>query len=175
MGSTRLRIVAVALVAVVVAAIAVMVAFAGTKTSAQLNVRQTSLGKILVDSKGRTLYMYAPDKHGKSSCYGQCATFWPPLIKTSAVMTGAGIKASLVKTTTRTNGKVQLVYNGHPLYRFAEDTKAGLTKGQGLDEAGGFWWVLSPSGAVIKKTAASMPAPTTTAPTPPPGNGYGTG
>jgi len=171
MGSTRPRIIAVVLATAIVAVIAVTVAFAGTKSSAQLNVRQTSLGKILVDAKGRTLYLYAPDKHGKSSCNGACAAYWPPLIKTSGALAGAGVKASLIKTTTRTNGKAQLVYDGHPLYRYGDDTKAGMTSGQGVS---GIWWVLSPTGAAIKKAPAAMPTPTTTSSTPP-GNGYGNG
>ena len=106
--------------------------------------------------------MYGPDRNGKSSCYGKCATFWPPLLRTNAAMAGTGVKASLLKTTVRTGGKVQLVYDKHPLYRFAEDTKAGQTNGQGLNAVGGIWWVLSPSGAAIKKKAAPVSTTTTT-------------
>ncbi len=170
MGSTRPRTIAAAVAALIVAAIAAAVAFGATSmtsSSAQVNVRETSLGKIIVDSQGRTLYLYAPDKKGKSSCYGQCATYWPPLLKTSAKPAGAGVNASLVTTTKRTNGKVQLVYNGHPLYRFAEDTKAGQTKGQGLNAAGGLWWVLAPSGKPIEKKMAPAPSTTTTTTTTP--------
>jgi predicted lipoprotein with Yx(FWY)xxD motif len=129
------------------------------QTSAQVNMHQTALGRILVDSKGRTLYLFAPDKHGKSTCYGQCATFWPPLIATKAAHTGAGLQASLFGTTVRKGGQVQVTYDKHPLYRFAEDAKAGQAKGQGLNAAGGLWWVVSPAGSAITKKAAPIGYP----------------
>jgi predicted lipoprotein with Yx(FWY)xxD motif len=165
MGSARPRTIVAAVAALIVAAIAAAIALGATSMSssaAQVNVRQTELGRIIVDSNGHTLYLYAPDKNGKSSCYGQCATFWPPLIKTSAKLAGSGVNASLIKTTKRTNGKIQLVYDGHPLYRFAEDKSAGQVKGQGLNAAGGVWWVLAPSGKPIEKKMSSPPPATTT-------------
>jgi predicted lipoprotein with Yx(FWY)xxD motif len=122
----------------------------------------TKYGKVLVDAKGRTLYMLTADKHGKSSCDGQCASFWPPMIASSSHVTSTGLKASLLRTTMRTDGRLQVSYNGHPLYRFAKDTKAGQTNGQGLNAFGGMWWVLSPAGTPIKQAAA------------PAGGGYGT-
>ena len=146
MGSTRPLKIATAVAVLIVASIAVTVAFGASSKSAQVNVRATSLGKVIVDSNGHTLYLYAPDKMGKSSCYGECATFWPPLMKTSATLAGPGVKASLITTTKRKNGKLQLVYNGHPLYRFAKDKKSGQANGQGLNAAGGLWWVLAPVG-----------------------------
>src|SRR4051812_12785640 len=178
MGSARPRTTVAALAALIVAAIATAIAFGATSTSsnaAQVNVRQTALGKIIVDANGRTLYLYGPDTKGKSACYGQCATFWPPLLKTTAKLAGSGVKAALITTTKRTNGKMQLVYNGHPLYRFAEDKKAGQTNGQGLNAAGGLWWVLAPSGKPIEKKAPSPPpaATTTSSTTTMPGYGYG--
>lgn len=181
MGSARPRTIVAALAALLAAAFTAAIAVGATSTSsstAQINVRQTALGKVIVDAHGRTLYLYAPDKNGKSSCYGKCATFWPPLLKTNARLAGSGVKASLVATTRRKNGALQLVYDGHPLYRFAEDTKAGQTNGQGLDAAGGLWWVLAPSGRPIEK---KQPSPTTTTgttttgetTTTTPGYGYG--
>jgi predicted lipoprotein with Yx(FWY)xxD motif len=127
----------------------------------QIKVSTTKYGKILVDAKGRTLYMLTADKHGKSACYGQCATFWPPMIASNSHITATGLKASLLRTTTRSDGKLQVSYNSHPLYRFLKDTKAGQTNGQGLNAFGGMWWVLSPAGTPIKQTA-------------PAGGGYGT-
>lgn len=175
MSFARPRTIAVVLAAAIVAAVAVTVALgaASTSSTGQVNVRQTALGTIVVDSKGRTLYLYAPDKHGKSSCYGECAEYWPPLIKTNGKLAGSGVKASFVTTTKRTNGKIQLVYDGHPLYRFAQDAKAGQTNGQGLNAAGGLWWVLSPSGKPIEKKQSTPPATTTTASGG--GGGYGSG
>jgi predicted lipoprotein with Yx(FWY)xxD motif len=172
MGSARPRTIATALATLIVAAIAVTVAFGSAGKSAQVNVRATSLGKIIVDSNGHTLYLYGPDKMGKSSCYGECATFWPPLMKTSATLAGPGVKASLITTTKRKNGKLQLVYNGHPLYRYADDKKPGQVHGQGVNAAGGLWWVLAPSGKPIEKKV-STPTPTT--PTTPTTTSSGTG
>lgn len=121
----------------------------------QVKVSTTKYGKILVDAKGRTLYMLTADKHGKSSCYGQCASFWPPMIASSSHITATGLNASLLRTTRRSDGKLQVSYNGHPLYRFLKDTKARQTNGQGLNAFGGLWWVLSPAGTPIKKTASA--------------------
>jgi predicted lipoprotein with Yx(FWY)xxD motif len=170
----------VAVLAIAVAgAIAAVVAttHAGAMTpKAQLNVRTTSLGRILVDAHGRTLYLFRADKGTKSACYGKCAVFWPPLLATSGPKTGTGLKGSLFGTTIRKGGAHQVTYDRHPLYRFAKDKAPGQTTGQGLDFFGGLWWVVSPSGAAItrKAAAAAPPASTTTAPTTTmPGYGYG--
>lgn len=149
-----------------IAALAASMHASAMSPNAQLNVRQTTLGRILVDIHGRTLYLFRADKGTRSVCYGQCAKFWPPLLATKAPKTGAGLKASLFGTTLRKGGVRQVTYNGHPLYRFVEDTKAGQTTGQGVNHFGGLWWVLSPAGtAIVKKSAGApppQPAPTTT-------------
>ena len=105
------------------------------------------MGKVLVAANGRTLYLFTADK-GKSACYGQCAAYWPPLIaaKPSA---GVGLKASLLGTTTRKDGKLQVTYRGHPLYFFVQDKKVGDVKGQGFVHFGGAWWVVSAAGTRI--------------------------
>jgi predicted lipoprotein with Yx(FWY)xxD motif len=94
---------------------------------------QDSLGRILVSSRGRTLYLFEKDKPGTSSCYGGCAAYWPPLLTTSKPIGAAGVKAGLLGATRRTDGTIQVTYAGHPLYTFALDTKAGQTKGQGAE------------------------------------------
>jgi predicted lipoprotein with Yx(FWY)xxD motif len=147
-------------------------AHASPATGAQVKVEKTALGPILVDSKNRTLYMFAADKSGKSACYGSCATYWPPLAASSSHVIGTGVKAALLGTTKRTGGSLQITYAGHPLYTFVKDTKAGQTSGQGLNVSGGLWWVMSPTGAVIKKTTAPA-AKTTTSTTTTAGGGYG--
>lgn len=129
---------------------------------AKVKVEKTALGRILVNTQARTLYMFAADKHGKSACYGKCASFWPPLLTTTSHVAGTGVKASLLGTTMRTGGKLQVTYAGHPLYLFIKDTKPGQTNGQGLNISGGLWWVISPAGTVIRKTATTPPATTTT-------------
>lgn len=113
---------------------------------------RTNLGQVLVNSKGHTLYLFKKDTGGKSSCYGSCATFWPPVLKHGTVTLGPGVKKSLVGTTRRRNGTQQLTYNKHPLYTYKLDTRAGQTAGQGVDGFGAKWWALSGSGKAVTKT-----------------------
>jgi predicted lipoprotein with Yx(FWY)xxD motif len=109
------------------------------------------LGAILVDEDGKTLYLFVADKSTSSTCYSSCATLWPPVLTTGAPVAGTGTTASLLGTTTRTDGKVEVTYAGHPLYYFIQDKKAGDATGQGINGFGGLWWVVSPSGAAITK------------------------
>jgi predicted lipoprotein with Yx(FWY)xxD motif len=126
-------------------------ASAGTK----VGVASSNLGRILVDARGRTLYLFARDKNGKSACSGSCAVYWPPLIAAGKPHAVAGAKASLLGTTRRADGRLQVTYRRHPLYRYAGDAQKGQTTGQGLDLSGGKWWVLSPAGNKIVKSASS--------------------
>ena len=105
------------------------------------------LGQILVDDKGMSLYLFVADKGTSSTCYSQCATLWPPLLTTGAPQAGAGADLSLLGTTTRTDGKVEVTYAGHPLYYFVSDKAPGDTTGQGVNSFGGLWWVVTPAGA----------------------------
>jgi predicted lipoprotein with Yx(FWY)xxD motif len=108
------------------------------------------LGQILVDGKGMTVYLFVADKSTASTCYSSCAQYWPPVLTTGAPQAGSGAQASLLGTTQRTDGKVEVTYAGHPLYYFVQDKQAGQTTGQGVNGFGGLWWVLSPAGAAIK-------------------------
>jgi predicted lipoprotein with Yx(FWY)xxD motif len=114
-----------------------------------VRVAKSRLGRILVDSRGITLYDFVADKHGRSSCYGACATYWPPLLTKGKPHAGTGVRASLLGTTKRKDGKLELVYNHHPLYYFVGDRKPGQTTGQGLNQFGAPWWALSPAGKEI--------------------------
>jgi predicted lipoprotein with Yx(FWY)xxD motif len=114
-----------------------------------VQVRRTGLGKILVDSRGRTLYLFKRDTGGKSRCSGSCAVNWPPLLVTGRPAAGSGIKVSKLATTRRSGGITQVVYNRHPLYRFIGDNKPGNTNGQGLTAFGARWFVVSPAGTQI--------------------------
>ena len=105
-----------------------------------------SLGKILVDSRGHTLYLFKKDARTKSACFGACATNWPPLRASGKATVAGGASASKLGTTARSDGKPQVTYNGHPLYRFKGDSKPGDTTGQGLTAFGGMWFALSASG-----------------------------
>jgi predicted lipoprotein with Yx(FWY)xxD motif len=115
------------------------------------------LGHVLVAGDGHTLYMYAPDHQGRSTCYGVCAKQWPPLLLptgTRHAIAGPGIKTALLGTVTRKNGALQVTYNGWPLYLYAVDFQPGEAAGQGDDM--GLWYVLSPSGSVNRRTAAGQ-------------------
>jgi predicted lipoprotein with Yx(FWY)xxD motif len=113
-----------------------------------------SLGSILVDSKGGTLYLFQADKGTKSACTGACVAQWPPLRANGKPVAGSGISAAKLTTAPRSDGGAQVVYNGHPLYRFASDSGPGSTSGQGLNAFGASWFVLSPAGATITKTVS---------------------
>ena len=107
------------------------------------------LGQILVDQKGITLYLFVADTGAQSTCYSSCAQIWPPVLTAGAPQAGTGATASLLGTTTRTDGKVEVTYAGHPLYYFVQDKQAGDATGQGVNGFGGLWWVVSPSGAAM--------------------------
>ena len=95
-------------------------------------------GTFLVDSSGRSLYLFEADKSSTSTCTGACAAAWPPLTTTGAPTAGTGVKASLLGTSKRDDGKMEVTYNGHPLYYFANDSAPGDIKGDGK---GGVWHV----------------------------------
>ena len=105
------------------------------------------LGSILVDGNGMTLYILTKDSPGTSTCYDTCAANWPALLASGQTAAGAGVDAAKLGTTTRTDGKTQVTYNGWPVYLFAKDTQAGQTNGQGVN---GVWFVISPSGDAVK-------------------------
>ncbi len=106
-------------------------------------------GQILVDGHGRTLYDFKADKTTASTCYGACASLWPPLTVSGVPKAGAGLRTSLLGTTKRTDDTTGVTYNGHPLYRYAPDTKPGEITGQGLTQFGAPWYVLKANGAEV--------------------------
>ena len=122
---------------------------------ATIGVSNGDLGKILVDSQGRTLYLFLKDTGTKSTCTGDCASNWPPLGANGKPTEGSGANASLVATTMRPDGTLQVTYNGHPLYLFAGDKKPGDTNGEGVNAFGGGWYALSPDGNQVSAPANS--------------------
>jgi len=115
------------------------------------------LGTVLVAGNGFTLYMFAPDKRsGVSTCYNACATAWPPLLLTGtgAPVYGSGVNPHLLGTTRRTDGTVQVTYDGWPLYLWVSDSQPGQATGQGINNNGGLWYVLNPAGQVVTRTAS---------------------
>ena len=120
---------------------------AGANTA--VNVDRTGLGRVLADSHDRTLYLFEKDAGGKSTCSGPCASAWPPLLVHGKLVAVAGASSSLLGTTARSGGVRQATYDGHPLYYYAGDEVPGQTNGQGLDQFGAAWFVLSPTGKAI--------------------------
>ena len=118
----------------------------GTTIAVATNAK---LGQILVDGKGMTVYLFVADTGTTSTCYASCAQFWPPVLTDGAPQAGTGAQASLLGITTRTDGKVEVTYAGHPLYYFLKDKVAGDTTGQGSNGFGAPWWVMGPSGAAM--------------------------
>jgi predicted lipoprotein with Yx(FWY)xxD motif len=164
--------------AILVAAVAVAAASASPK-HARVMLRSTSLGSVLVDARGKTLYLFSADKAGKSACSAQCAAAWPPFLTSGAPLAGPGVKQGMLKTVKRADGKLQVVYAGHPLYFFSGDKGAGATGGQGIDHFGGHWYPVNAIGVKIsaqKVPPVVQPPPTqTTGGGYDPGGGYGDG
>ena len=123
--------------------------------SGTVDAASSGLGKILVNSQGRALYLFQADTGGKSTCNGACAAAWPPLVAKGKPTAGSGVRASLLGTITRSDGTKQVTYSGHPLYLFKGDQAAGQTNGQGSTAFGALWYVLSPAGSQITASASS--------------------
>jgi predicted lipoprotein with Yx(FWY)xxD motif len=154
-------------------------ATAATKT-ATVRVANSRLGRILVDSSGRTLYLFKADVGMRSACFGACATAWPPLRTGGKPAVHSGARAALVGSTKRSGGARQVTYNGHPLYLFIKDHKPGDVTGQGVTAFGAAWFAVSPAGKPISSKpsgqggVAPVPPPATPPaanPAPPPSNG----
>ena len=109
------------------------------------------LGKILVDSHGRTLYLFAKDTGPSSTCYGACAAAWPVLTTNAKPLAGTGVSAAKLGATRRTDGVTQVTYNGHPLYYYVADTAPGQTTGQAISQFGAEWDALSPAGDKVER------------------------
>jgi predicted lipoprotein with Yx(FWY)xxD motif len=136
---------------------------AGTSKPTTVDVTGVSgLGKILVDSKGRTLYLFEKDKGPTSTCSGACASTWPPFTTNGQPKAGSGVTASMLGTTKRSDGTTEVTYNGHPLYYYAGDSNPGDTNGQNLDQFGAEWYVLSPAGKKVEGKATMASASTST-------------
>src|SRR5262249_21225501 len=132
------------------------------RTNSTVSLRQTKLGMILVNSRRHTLYLFAKDRRGKSACGGSCARFWPPLRISGKAAAGAGVKQSLLGTTRRSDGTLQVTYNRHPLYTYALDKQAGQTRGEGSLAFGARWYAVSARGTKVVRPPTTTTATTTT-------------
>jgi len=127
-----------------------------------------SLGDVLVDNTGRTLYGFTKDEAGTPTCADKCATAWPPLLVDNDTVP-AGLDPKVFSVVARPDGKKQLKAGKWPLYRFSGDEKAGDVEGQ---SSGGVWFVVAPDGKLVKNAAGGSPTPAP-APTKPPAAGSG--
>jgi predicted lipoprotein with Yx(FWY)xxD motif len=123
---------------------------ARTAGATSVDLAKTDLGKVLVDGKGRTLYLFEADKGTKSVCDGACAAVWPPVTTSGRPDAGPGVAAAKLGTAKRADGSMGVTYNGHPLYTFEGDGSPGQTTGQGLDDFGAEWYVLGSAGNAVE-------------------------
>ena len=123
--------------------------------TATIGVASTGLGRVLVDSQGRTIYLFKKDTGPKSTCFGACASNWPPVRVTGKPTVGSGATASMLGTTERSDGKPQVTYNGHPLYLFQGDNAPGDTNGQAITAFGAAWFAVSPAGNQVSGTGST--------------------
>src|SRR6516164_5612590 len=113
--------------------------------AARVTVRTTEFGKALFGPSGKVLYVFGADRGSTSHCYGVCAAAWPPLLTTGAPLAGGGVEAKLLGMTKRTDGTLQVTYNGHPLYYYSAD-KVGKVMCQHANMHGGLWLIIKPNG-----------------------------
>jgi predicted lipoprotein with Yx(FWY)xxD motif len=137
--------------AVALAALVAVVATASAATGTVVTWRKTSIGNAITTAQGHTLYLFRADHGTTSACYGQCAVYWPPLLTTAKPVASGRVMGSLLGTTKRKDGKLQVTYKGHPLYTFVQDKKPGQTTGEGSTNFGAAWYALAPSGATIDR------------------------
>ena len=122
---------------------------------ATVGVASTDLGSVLVNTDGRTLYVFQKDSGAQSSCSGPCAMEWPALTANGKPTAGTGVNAGMLGTSHRSDGGTQVTYNGHPLYTFSGDSQSGDTNGQGLTDFGGAWHVVSANGTPVTTQPSS--------------------
>ena len=134
----------------VAASIPVAGASGSTEAGQTLKLRNTRYGPILFDGRDRVLYGFTRDKRGgKSTCYGACATAWPVYFAKGKVRAMRGVKQSLIGTVRRRNGRLQVTYNGWPLYFYAHEGPREV-KCQNVNEFGGLWLVVKASGKLVR-------------------------
>jgi len=152
----KLRIFMIMAVAMTASGVATTAAATRSARSATVRIstrKAPRLGTILVDAKGRTLYMFVPDKRERVTCVRSCAAVWPPvkLPKGAKAVAGGAARGALLGSDRDPAGGRVVTYDHWPLYTYVGDAEPGAATGQGLDVNGGLWYVLAPSGSVIRK------------------------
>jgi predicted lipoprotein with Yx(FWY)xxD motif len=144
-------LIALTLVAALSALTAATARPAATGSKATLTAADSRYGRVLFDGKGRALYAFTRDRRGgKSRCYGDCARAWPVYYKPGKLAAGRGVRRSLVGTVRRADGRLQVTYNGWPLYYYVGDKRPRQISCQDVTEFGGTWLVVSPSGRLVR-------------------------
>ncbi len=130
-------------------------------SGATVQLRQTSLGKILVNSAGFTLFDFGKDSKNKDACQSVsgCTSVWPPLTSSGRVTAGSGLNASKLGTIKLSNGKRQVTYFGRPLYLYTGDAHARETSYVGFNAFGGKWLAVNAKGASVQPKNSSNEAP----------------
>jgi predicted lipoprotein with Yx(FWY)xxD motif len=144
---------------------------AGANTSTvTIMTHSTSKGTVLATVKGKTIYWFANDTSTTSNCTGSCTSYWPPVLGKPVAAAGTSLPKGF-GTITRSSGQTQATYDGHPLYTYSGDTAAGMIAGNDLNESGGLWYAMTPSGAML--SAAPSSSSTTSPPSSSGSGGYG--
>jgi predicted lipoprotein with Yx(FWY)xxD motif len=162
LSTARLLALGIALAAVLVATAQARTSHARAATGTLVALRKTALGAVLVDARGRTLYLFEKDRNGVSACNTACVEYWPPLTSQGTPRPGTGVQQSLLQLGRPHNGRRQVLYSGHPLYTFVGDKHAGQTTGEGLRNFGAEWYALAASGRKVEQSHDT-------------GGGYGSG
>jgi predicted lipoprotein with Yx(FWY)xxD motif len=150
--SARMLALGIALGSVLLlAAVAQASGLSHSRTGTLVALRKTALGSILVDARGRTLYLFEKDRNGVSMCGSACVKNWPPLTSQGTPHAGKGVRQSLLRLGRSRNGGRQVTYAGHPLYRFVGDKRSGQTKGEGLDVFGAEWYAVAANGHTVEQ------------------------
>jgi predicted lipoprotein with Yx(FWY)xxD motif len=111
----------------------------------RVKVVSSDYGQVIADGKGEAFYLFDKESSKKPRCYGACASVWPPVLTKGKPVAGSGAKQSLLRTTKRANGKLQVTYAGHPLYYYVDDSP-GTILCHDVEEFGGLWLVVKPNG-----------------------------
>ncbi len=119
-----------------------------SKAGKVVKVVNSDYGKVLADKKGEAFYLFGKEKGSASRCYGACARAWPPVLTKGKPQARGAAKASLLGTAKRKNGKLQVTYNGHPLYYYVDDSPGSILC-QDVNEFGGLWLVVKPNGKPV--------------------------
>jgi predicted lipoprotein with Yx(FWY)xxD motif len=149
---TLISILTLAAVAFAAAALSSSASGAGSAAQARstLTVRNSAYGRILFDGRGRALYAFTRDRGKQSRCYGACAAAWPVYYANQPLRASAGVRQSLIGTTRRSGGRLQVTYAGRPLYYYVNDRRPGQVTCQNVNEFGGLWLVVRPNGRLVR-------------------------